>query len=267
MMPCISLSGCLAECPAVAVLCCYLRMPFDVQQEQNSPLDVPLDLSVTLELQPVLSASFAQLQDQASAPSPRMSRWFEQDVSLQQLKRTEIEQKVADARAKILRERLAAERARKQAEIRNPLLRVPPPQPFFTDHVTGRQRQWPRRADGLPFSAAQVAVGIRSTHDFIWHARAFGTRRLQQLLRQPRLQQLPLRLKRVLYGEPRGCVQVSAAGRVRMSCGFVVPVAVGLGTVAGTRQTEKQLRNWASCIAQYVYGCYSRKVEVGCGDV
>ena len=67
-----------------------------------------------------------------------MPRWFEQDVSLQQLKRTEIEQKVADARAKILRERLAAERARKQAEIRNPLLRVPPPQPFFTDHVTGR---------------------------------------------------------------------------------------------------------------------------------
>lgn len=195
-----------------------------------------------------------------------MSGWFEQDVGLQQLKRSEIERKVADARAKILRKRLAAERARKQAEIRNPLLRVPLPQPFFADHVMGRQREWPRRADGLPFSAAQVAADIRSIHDFIWHARAFGTRRLQLLLHQPRLQQLPLCLKRVLYGDPRGCVQVSAAGLVRMSCGFVVPVAVGLGTIAGARQTERQLSDWASCIAQYVYGCYSRKVEVGYGN-
>ena len=177
-------------------------------------------------------------------------------------RREEIERNVAEARAKMLQERRDAERARKQAEITHPLLRVPAPQPYYKDPLTTTKHVWPRRPDGLPLTGAQVAAKIRLDCDYLWHARAFGMR---LLLQRPGPQPFPLRLKRVLYAAgSRACVDVSTAVRMRVSCGLVVRIAVGLDTVAGQqRQPARQPHDCAARVVEYVYGSCCRQVKVG----
>jgi hypothetical protein len=111
----------------------------------------------------MMSHPHAELHDQPTLRSG------DGEVSIA-FKRAEIERKVAQAGATTLHDRLEAELSRKQAELRNPLLRVPPPQPRYRDYVTGELLDWPRRADGLLLSGAQVAAKLRRNRSYIWGA-------------------------------------------------------------------------------------------------
>jgi hypothetical protein len=182
--------------------------------------------------------------------------------------RAEIERRVAEARAQMLQARLEAEQARKQAEIRNPLLRVPPPQTRYKDHVTGKLHDWPRRADGLPLSGAQVASKIRRERDYIWRARALGMQALQQMHWQSRDQPHALHSKHSMHTVGlRMCVDVSTPVRLRVCCSMVARVADGLGAAAGKRSLSRHARDWATCIAEHVHGCYCRRIKVRRGVV
>ena len=141
---------------------------------------------------------------------------------------------------------------------------ITPYPPHYMDYLTRRRHDWPRSADGRPLTCVEVAADIRRSCDYIAHARVFGMRWLQQQRPQPS----PLRLTRALYAAPAGaegagvCMHVTAAVRLHVRCSQVARVAVGLAAMVSIDQGAGQLRGWAACIAEHVYGCYCRRVEV-----
>jgi hypothetical protein len=179
----------------------------------------------------------------------------------------------AEARATMLQE-LQLERqldqtaARAQAQICDAWLRLPLPEAYYTDHLTRRRRNWPRCDDGRPFTCAELAANIIRRCDFISVARAFGMRWLRQPLQARWSQPASMNLARALYAghvsasDTCAFVEVAAAVRVRVRCNDFARVAVGLATIAEVNQVARQRWGWAACIAEYVYGCLCRRVEV-----
>ncbi len=138
---------------------------------------------------------------------------------------------------------------------------------------------WPRNAEGRLLTCAEYVCVMRK-REFNVHVNAFGMRWLHQLLRtRPKEaeQRFPLRLTRELYDAPADAerwnrpymiVDVTAATRLRVRCNEVARLAVGLAAISEVGQ--RQLRHWAECIAEHVYGCRFRQVEVrqrAAGDV
>jgi len=144
-----------------------------------------------------------------------------------------------------------------------------PPQPFYTDHLSRRLQDWPRRADGRFLACVELREDIRVGCDYIAHARAFSNRWLMQLPHQRlRPPPPPLRLPRALYasqdnaGGARACLNVSEATYVRVSCNYVARAAVCLAAMSGVEQGAGQLCSWAVRIVEYVYGRHCSRVEV-----
>lgn len=138
--------------------------------------------------------------------------------------------------------------------------------PLVSDHLTRRQHDWPHHADGYPFTCAEVAAGAMRSCGYIALARAFGVRWLQQQMHPG--EPFPLCLTRALSAAAAAaddacvCAHVSAAARVRVRCGEITRVAVGLATNSEVDQGAVQLCKWAACIATHVYGAHCRQVEV-----
>jgi hypothetical protein len=135
---------------------------------------------------------------------------------------------------------------------------------------------WPRNADGRLLTCAEYVCVVRK-REFNVHVYAFGMRWLHQLLRtRPKEAEqvigysgFPLRLTRQLYDAPPDAerwnrpymiVDVTAATRLRVRCNEVAHLAVGLA--AFSEVDQRQLRHWAECIAEHVYGRRFRQVEV-----
>jgi len=130
---------------------------------------------------------------------------------------------------------------------------------------------WPRNADGRLLTCAEYVCVMRK-REFNVHVYAFGMRWLHQLLRprpkdEEAEQRFPLRLTRQLYDAPPDAedrpymiVDVTARTRLRVRCNEVAHLAVGLASISEVDQ--RQLRHWAECIAEHVYGRRFRQVEV-----
>ena len=163
---------------------------------------------------------------------------------------------------------LQVQQARKQSQIRNTLLRLPPLQAHYTDHLSRRRRDWPRRADGRCLTGTEVVVEIIRKCDFIAHARVFGMRWLQQqLLPCGQPQPSPLHL-RALYAVPAvagnayACVNVSEAVRVHVRCNEIAHLALGLVTASAFFQHAGDCCRWGAAIIARVHGGHCKAVQV-----
>ena len=139
---------------------------------------------------------------------------------------------------------------------------LPPPQPFFTDHLTHKSQPWPHHADGSPLSCSELtAAHIARNCDYIALALLFCVRESHRLLRkQP--QRLPHALLRFLNAQLMPCADL----RQRVLCGHLAHVSFTLATNYKFSEHERAACRLSEAIVERVYRGFCRRLQVCEGD-
>ena len=134
------------------------------------------------------------------------------------------------------------------------LLPFPPPQPHFTDHLTGALHSWPARADGRTATCVEVAARAMAQCPLIAQALVFCMRSSQRLLPA----RLPLQLYAAVHPPPAAA---SAAQLLRVRCCQVAFTAFKMtNSVISPRPDGR--RRWLDSIIARVYCGHCNRVQV-----